>query len=251
MDLNQIVQRYAEAIEFVDEHDESVGKNLTRTGKVYQPGFKSMNEEPAVKAIDEAWETLHPGERKLHQLKAPYPGLKSTSKIDHVFSSADYHDPAVEWGIEVKRLQFVGDNGKRGDFETTKVLSPYLKDRGMLHDALRLRKYGFTQRIAILAYSFDYDISTIQDARERHSSPEALATINEIEKIVNLNGPLRIRPLMEFADAILGLRGYSAGPRAEASFEAWRHPAGGKGTVFGWEIRRPRLDPDFDERHPW
>lgn len=156
-----------------------------------------------------------------------------------------------EWGMEVKRLQFAGDNGKRNDYATAKVLSPFLKDRGVLHDAARLKHYGFTRRIAVLGYCFDYDSQTIAEARRRHSSPQALSTIREIEKIVQSNGPLRIRPLVEFADAILGLKGWSAGPRAQATFEAWTHPAGGHGTVFGWEIRRPELEVDYDPRHPW
>jgi hypothetical protein len=251
VELQQIVERYAESIERVDATVQTSGANLTRTGAVYQVGFKSMNEEPSMDAIDDAWEILHPGERQVHKMKVQYPDLPATAKVDHVLTTDGAGHEQDEWGIEVKRLQFVGDNGKRGDYETTKVLSPYLKDRGMLHDAVRLRQYGFTRRIAIVAYSFDYDSTSITDAKARHSSAEAKATIGEIEKVIKNSGPLRIRPLMEFADAILGLRGFAAGPRAQADFEAWRHPAGGRGTVFGWEIRREWLEVDYDERHPW
>jgi hypothetical protein len=251
VDLQQIVERYAEAIERVDATVQTSSANTTRTGEVYQVGFKSMNEEPALEAIDQAWEILHPGERWVHRLGVRYPNLPSTAKVDHVITTDGPGHDRDEWGIEVKRLQFVGDNGKRGDYETTKVLSPYLKDRGMLHDAVRLRQHGFTRRIAIVGYSFDYDSATLSEAKARHSSVQAVATIKEIERVVRINGPLRIRPLMEFADAILGLRGFSAGPRAQAEFEAWRHPAGGQGVVFGWEVRRPWLEVDYDERHPW
>ncbi|WP_454299696.1 hypothetical protein [Salana multivorans] len=63
---------------------------------------------------------------------------------------------------------------------------------------------------------------------------------------------LAVAPLIEFADAIMGLRGLTKGPRAEARFEAWSHPAGGTGVVFGWEIRpSPERDPEYDPRHPW
>ena len=250
MELQRIVDRYAEAIERVDATIATTGVN-TRTGVIYQVGFKSLNEEPAVDAIDDAWEQLHPGERSLHAMKVRYPGLPASTKVDHVITTDLGGQPEPEWGIEVKRLQFVGDNGKRNDYATAKVLSPYLKDRGMLHDAARLKEYGFTRRIAIVGYSFDYDSTTIADATAQHSSVSARATIREIGKIVKISGPLRIRPLMEFADAILGLRGYTSGPRAQADFDAWRHPAGGRGVVFGWEIRRPELEPDYDPRHPW
>ena len=250
MDLQEIVERYARAIEHVDANIETSGVN-TRTGVIYRPGFKTLNEEPAVDALDDAWEHLYPGERTHRAMKIRYPDLPATAKVDHVISTDGLLDGEHEWGIEVKRLQFVGDNGKGNDYATAKVLSPYLKDRGMLHDALRLREYGFTRRIAVVGYSFDYDAASLAKARDLHTSTEAQHTLDQIAAVIRNNGPLRTRPLMEFADAILGLRGFTTGPRAQADFEAWRHPAGGRGVVFGWEIRRPKREPDYDPRHPW
>lgn len=249
MDLQTIVERYAEAIEYVDREHTGVGANA-RTGIPYLPGFKSLNEEPAVAAIDAAWEVLHPDERQVHRVCVRYPGI-ATAKCDHVITTDEHRDDD-EWGIEMKRLQFVGDNGKRNDFATTKTLSPYLKDRGMLHDAARLREYGFTRRVAIVGFCFDYDLAYVGEATRRHQSPEAREVITEVRRVMESNGGvLRIRPLIEFADAILGLRGFTTGPRAQADFEAWRHPAGGRGVVFGWEVRRPQLEADYDPRHPW
>lgn len=252
MELQRIVERYAEALRHVDDVSGESGAN-PRTGVVYQPGVKSLNEEPAVDALDAAWEVLYTGERKVHRMKVRYPDLPATAKIDHVITTDDlFHAGGDEWGIEIKRLQFVGDNGKRNDYATTKVLSPYLKDRGMLHDALRLRAYGFTRRVAVVGYSFDYDQASWEHARSIHRTPAAEAVLDEIAKVLEVNGgQLRTRPLIEFADAIMGLRGLTVGPRAQANFEAWKHPAGGRGVVFGWEIRRPQLEPDYDPRHPW
>lgn len=252
VDLQQIVERYAEAIEKVDADNMSAGANA-RTGVVYQAGFKSLNEEPALEAMDAAWEVLHPGERQVHRVSVQYPRLPSTAKCDHVITTdGNPLEPPDEWGIEVKRLQFVGDNGKRNDYATTKTLSPYLKDRGMLHDAARLRAYGFTRRIAVVGYCFDYDSASVAEAAQRHTSAAARDVLAEIRKVLASNGgSLRTRPLIEFADAILVLRGMTTGPRAQAEFEAWRHPAGGRGVVFGWEVRRPHLEPDYDPRHPW
>jgi hypothetical protein len=185
-------------------------------------------------------------------MKVRYPELAATAKIDHVVST-DGIQTEDEWGLEVKRLQFVGDNGKRNDYATTKMLSPYLKDRGLLHDALRMREYGFTRRVAVIGYSFDYDQATRLEAMTRHQdNDEAGPVLAEIAKVLEVNGGhMRTRALIEFADAIMGLRGLTTGPRAEAPFEAWRHPAGGRGVVFGWEVRRPQLEPDYDPRHPW
>ncbi len=251
MELQQVVERYAEAIEHVDVMNTHAGANA-RTGVVYQAGFKSLNEEPALEAIDAAWELLHPGERQVHRVAVRYPDLPATAKCDHVVTTDGLTAPENEWGIEVKRLQFVGDNGKRNDYATTKTLSPYLKDRGLLHDAARLRVYGFTRRIGVVGYCFDYDSASLAEAEKRHSAPAARAVITEVRRVLASNGgTLRTRPLIEFADAILVLRGFTTGPRAQAEFQAWRHPAGGRGVVFGWEIRRPNREPDYDPRHPW
>ena len=248
--MQTIVERYAEAIVLVDDAVTSSGANA-RTGEVYLPGFLSMNEEPAVAAIDYEWEMLYPGERQAHRMGIRYPGLPGSAKCDHVLTTDGLSPAEDEWGIEVKRLQFFGNNGKRNDFSTTKVLSPYLKDRGLIHDALRLRDHGFTRRVAVLGYSFDYDSATLAESEKRHTTAAARAVIGEIREVIKGGGALRTRSLIDFADAILGLRGMTTGPRAQAEFEAWRHPAGGRGVVFGWEVRRPQLEPDYDPRHPW
>lgn len=258
MELQRIVDRYAEALAHVDATTTVVGRNA-RTGKDYQPGIEPMTEGLVVPLLDQAWEDLHPGEREIHLTEVRYPSDKvpSTAKVDHIMSTPEFIAAEGglldqnEWGIEVKRLQFVGDNGINGDHEVSKVLSPYLKDRGILHDALRLRQYGFTRRIAVVGYGFDYDSATLAHAATLHTGEQAARTVANIRRLVRSNGPLYNRPLIEFADAIIRLRGWTIGPRAEASFEAWRHPSGGTGVVFGWEIRRPHLEEDYDPRHPW
>lgn len=252
MKLQQIVERYAEAIAYVDRTTQTLGANA-RTGAIYIPGFKTLNEEPAVAAMDDAWEVLHPKERQIHLMGVRYPGLPATAKVDHVLTTDGVQIGVEdEWGIEVKRLQFVGDNGKSNGYATTKVLSPYLSDRGMLHDALRLREYGFTRRIAVVGYCFEYDQTSWLQASARHTDAASTAVLREVSRTMDRNGGrLSVRPLIDFADSILRMRGLTTGPSAEAPFTAPRHPAGGRGLVFGWEIRRPNLEPHYDPRHPW
>lgn len=248
MELRDIVDRYAEAIEAIDQSAQAAAFR----GHMYQAGFAALSEPAAVRTIDAGWERLHPGERSDHRMGVAYSGNQIRADADHVISSRLHANSGrPEWAVEVKRLQFVGDNGKGNDFAVGKVLSPYLKDRGMLHDALRLQDSDFTERVAVVGYGFDYDAETIREGRARHSSARAHETLANIEDSINRNGPLHLEALVEFADAILGLRGLKKGPRVQRSFEAWAHPAGGRGLVFGWEIRRPRLEPGFDPRHPW
>lgn len=251
MELQQIVERYAEAMEYIDLETDEVRAN-PRTGEVYHTSFKALSETKAVDAIDAMWAQLHEGELLTpaqQRIGVKYPEVKR-AKCDHVFSTDSQDELQEEWGLEVKKIEFFGNNGKRNDFGVGKMLSPYLKDRGLLHDAARLRQYGFTRRVGVVGYAFNYDDESLARLKEAH--PEQLHVIAETEAVVRQNGgSLYARPLVEFTDAILGIRGYTKGPRAEAHFEAFRHPTGGLGVVFGWEIRRPWLEPDYDERHPW
>ena len=66
-----------------------------------------------------------------------------------------------EWRIAVKRRPFVGGNGKNGDHEVVKVLSPYLEGRGMLHGATRAA-VRLTKRIAVIGQVFDC-VSTLAE----------------------------------------------------------------------------------------
>lgn len=254
MELQTILDRYAEAIESIDRRPPTPGQNR-RTQTSYHPGFLSLDERVAIRSIDETWTFLHPNELRVHRYEVPYPstvGLNDrTTKLDHMIDTRPTAEGPTEWGIEVKRLQSVGDNGGVNDFVTTKVLSPYLKDRGMLHDALRLREYGFTNRVAVIGYGFSYTENSLEEARLRFQDPSELAVIKKIATSVARSGPMTLDPLVEFADAILRLRGYTRGPRAQQTFTAWTHPAGGHGLLFGWEIRRPREEAGFDPRHPW
>lgn len=249
MELQQILDRYVEAITYVDHNTEILRAN-PRTGVIYQTSFKALAETHAVDGMDAAWEELHPGELltpRDARVGIKYPDL-SRAKCDHVFSTEP--GDAEEWGIEVKKIEFVGNNGKTNDYGVGKMLSPYLKDRGLLHDVVRLREYGFTRRVAVVGYAFNYDSESCDEAEQLH--PDSLETIAEVRKVLRSNGgSLRARPLIDFTDAILSLRGYLRGPRSQSEFTAFRHPAGGHGIVFGWEIRRPQLEPDYDPRHPW
>ena len=82
--------------------------------------------------------------------------------------------------------------------------------------------------MAVIGYSIDDDAASLREAAARHPTAEACAALSEIAGVLEVNGGhMRTRPLIGFADAISGPRGLIVGPRAEAAFEAWRHPAGG------------------------
>ena len=249
MELVKIVERYAEAISAVDEISEQNRAN-PRTGEIYLPGAKSMSESELVKAIDKWWGETHPddfGTATVNRVGIPYPEISRT-KCDQIIPSKESN--SIEWAIEVKNITLIGNNGKKNDFAVSKMLSPFLKDRSLLHDVVRLRKYSLAEKHAVIGYSFKYDSDTCKKAIDLH--PERNAEIQNIKEVCIANGGLlSVEPLLEFADGIMRVRGLIAGPLITKEFEAWRHPCGGKGLVFGWEVRRPELEASFDPRHPW
>lgn len=256
MDLQTIVERYAECLEYVDAHTTTTRTNQ-RSRRRYLPGLLSLGEKVALSEVDQAWEALYTNElvtpsnpprsrREPGRVAFPYPNVPRTT-CDHVFSTDQVARP--EWAVETKFISFFGDNGGNNDYGVSKMLSPYLKDRGLLHDAARLRESDFTRHVAVVMYAFHYSSRSCSVADR--CFPQYAERISRVRGVVTKNGgSLNANQLVEIVDAVLTLRGYLRGPRVQADFRAWRHPIGGRGTVYGWEIRRSQLEPGFSH-HPW
>ena len=237
MELSQIVHRYAEGLNAIDQ-EVTLERSNQRTREVYLPGLKTMLERDAVDQLDQWWARTHPDDfvsLSAHSTQIPFHG-QGRNSCDHVITTEGPESPP-EWAIEVKYLQLVGDNGKRNDYAVAKALSPYLKDRSLYHDILRLRQNPIARRLAVIGFSFTYNEETCAEAFQRH--PDQAERISEIVRVCLTNeGTLSPRPLVEFADGIFGIKELVLGNFIKADFEAWRHPCGGRGVVFGWEIRR-------------
>ncbi len=248
MELQEIVGQLARGIEAVDAQAPDAGQN-PRTKEPYLPGARSLEESVLVDHLREWWratsnpdmESLIPGDG------LPYEGLTGT-KCDFVFTQPQ-SQVAVEWAVEVKRIQLVGDNGKGNDYGTAKMLSPFLRDRSLFHDVLRLREYPIARRHAAIGYSFVYSLGSCEEALRRH--PNEATRIKNLTAACRTNGgELSVKDLLDFTDGIFRVRTLVEGPMAKATFEAWQHPCGGQGVVFGWEVRQPLLSGKYDPRHP-
>lgn len=252
VELSEVMARYATALAHIDAAVEETRTNQ-RTGRTFLPSVRSLTEPQVVEAVDAWWGEHHPEDFAVAaepRLGVRYRGLEGHStRCDHVFTTGVVLDEP-EWAIEWKNATLIGNNGNNNDYTTSKLLSPYLKDRSLLHDVLRLSRYPLAQRHAVVGYGFHYDEATCDEAERRH--PGHRETVENIRSACLKNGgSLSLRPLLNFADSILRLRGFVSKPMEEASFEAWRHPAGGRGIVFGWEVRLPEREDGFDPRHPW
>jgi len=97
--------------------------------------------------------------------------------------------------------------------------------------------------------AFDYTEDSLAEARRRH--PFHLGRIRETDRLRMANlGVLSIEPLMSVAFAMLAGRYWITGTIERATFEAWRHPCGGRGVVYGMELINPATAL-VDPRHPW
>ena len=237
MELNNILARYAEGLNAIDKIP-SLERANPRTGEIYLPGLKTMVERDVVEELNKWWVNTYPDDfvsESSHSTQVPFPSGGRNS-CDHVITTEGPESPP-EWAIEVKYLQLVGDNGKRNDYAVAKSLSPYLKDRSLYHDILKLRHDPIGRRLAVIGFSFTYTAETCEEALDRH--PEHWSRIREIQRVCESNeGTLSPRPLVEFADGIFGIKELVLGNFIRTDFEAWTHPCGGRGVVFGWEVRR-------------
>jgi hypothetical protein len=248
LELQEIVERIAKGIQDIDYLDHESRFNQ-RTGVAYDPGVKSLTETLLVKALDDWWGDRHSEDfvDSSHSIGVKYPNIPR-AKCDFVFTTSGSIKPP-EWAVEVKKIELIGDNGKGNDYPVEKMLSPFLKDRSLLHDVRRLRGDPIARRQAVIGYSFSYDHESCEEALRKH--PDHHAKIHEIRMVCRKNGGrLSVDPLIEFADAVLRVRNEVEGQLVKVPFEAWRHPCGGNGVVFGWEVKLIQGE-NFDPRHPW
>lgn len=245
MELEKIVDRFAEGLEYVDHNSTYVGVNQ-RTGATYLPGVPTMPEINVSKEVLTWWVATYPSDfipNDAYRTEVPYPRILR-AKCDIVFSSDGNWPDLPEWAIEVKRIQFVGDNGKNNDYNVPKILSPYLKDRSLIHDIRRMRAYPIARFQAVVGYAFSYDSKSCEEARFRH--PTEGARIGEIERVCKANDPvngvLRSDDLIQNADLQFKNAGVVNKMVIEPFSGLWRHPCGGHGNVFGWQVEpAPRV----------
>lgn len=242
MELQDIICRVAEGLPIVDSKTTST-RTSARTGKAYLPGVKTMTEVGFVRDLSDWWLSEHPDDFNSSSpyqlaLEVDYPEL-SRAQCDLTFSTDGSDMKFPEWAIEVKHISLAGDNGKNNDYNVQKMLSPYLKDRSLLHDIHRLTNNKIAKRQAVIGYSFDYDFSSCDESLKLH--PDKSEVIKELRKVCRsvdpINGNYSIIPLIEFADEIFTSKKFTKTSVIKEKFSgAWTHPAGGKGWVFGWEI---------------
>ena len=238
MELQVIIDKLCEGLIYVDTNTETT--SLDKKKQPYLKGIKTMREVSVVKEIVEWWKFKYPEDfTSLSDVKDfyPYPASKKDF-CDLVFSSDGESIENAEWAIEVKHISFLGDNGKNNDYNVQKMLSPYLKDRSLIHDIHKLRKNPVARKQAVIGYCFNYNFSTCDQALELH--PGEKTRIKHMRAVCKKNnditGELNVREIVNFADQIFTTNNLARNLVQKEFSDAWRHPCGGGGTIFGWEV---------------
>ena len=240
MDLELIVKRFVKGLQYIDENYNGPLDNVN-----FLPGLQPMYEHTTVKEILNWWIETYPNDfnpRNAYTNEYRYPNIQG-ARCDIVFSNNGKWLPAKpEWAIEVKRIQLVGNNGNNNDYGLPKILSPYLKDRSLIHDIKRMQISNIAKKKVVLGYGFEYDFNSCRKARDLY--PDRSNFIDNLENVCQRNDPhkgqLYLDPLIETVEILLKSRKLVKGKCIIKKFNAWQHPCGGIGKVFAWEISNPK-----------
>jgi hypothetical protein len=181
--------------------------------------------------------------------EVPYPPPFSRKRCDVCFSGSDAQTSNYiwEWGVEFKRIQFWGNNGKGNDYGTAKLISPYDRDRSMIHDAKRLAlNFKKSKRKVLILYGFESDQNLISSALKRENEKEIKNKINvsfikNLQKLLNAEDKkeLKLAPLCQIFEATMKILhpNITIIPSGNLQIgEFTGHPTGGNLAVKAYEI---------------
>lgn len=239
MNLANILKRFAEGLIYVDKNSDI--HNSSRNGIKYLPGLITIYEPQCADELMKWWVKKYP-----EDFYSPYEVYVNYSYPDHpankcdiLFTSDKSNSEKPEWAIELKKIAFLGDNGKNNDYGPSKLISPFLKDRSVAHDVVKLNEADIARKKAVIGYGFNYSEESLNLALQKH--PQHADRIKTAIKIVKsggtLDNKLNLEPLLEIADFIVQKLDLVK-PLVTIPFsDAWRHPIGGNGTIFAWEFK--------------
>jgi len=252
MELELVVKRLAEALVKVDGR--TLIQRQSRTGSgAYIPCVGTLWEGDFTKAALIEWNSSHPNDFTGFSedwVEVRYPNRRGN--CDLCIRSSDYDakigEAAFEWGIEMKYVRFIGDNGKNNDYGVTKVASPYRKDRSSVLDAERLGEFSIAEKKAIVMYGFEFDsashdhaINWCESMGEVYDQTKNLERAKNMQNVLNKEDPdlnnMSMLDLVPLFEAAVGVRNINLGELVHQEFDGLiRHPLYRKGRILAWEI---------------
>ena len=263
MELEKIVERIALLIPKIDSTCNIQNSNR-RNKRPYVKGVATLFEHQFTSEVVKYWSSEYPTELSHISDEQPYPGSRETCDLVLTDSSEEIPFGYFEWAIEIKYLRLVGNNGNNNDYVMQKAISPFLKDRSLVHDIEKLKNATFGRRKAIIFYGFDYDNTSVEHAemicqKVRASipeddyyveTPEQLAkfldddldpTPRNLKRVINSvdkhGDEYSLESVTEVIDSYINRNKTSTSRPIVRHFSGLsRHPCGKFGRVVGWEI---------------
>ena len=264
VELNEIVERIASLIPLIDSTSEIQNRNR-RTKRPYVKGVATLFEPQFTKEVVKYWPIEYDGELSFIDDEFPYPDSRETCDMVITDAKKESDFGQFEWAIEMKYLRLVGNNGNNNDYVMQKAISPFLKDRSLVHDIEKLKHATFSTRKAVIFYGFDYDEDSVEHANRMcekiaesiGNSEFYVENPEELEKFLNddlIPTPRNLGRVISSVskhgdsysldsvtgviDAFLRINRISSGEPVVANFSGLeRHPCGRFGRVVGWEIK--------------
>lgn len=265
MELKEIVENIASLIPKIDSSTEIQNRNR-RTKRPYVKGVATLFEPQFTKELVRCWST-GPDNKKLSFIDDEFPYPDSRETCDLVITDSQVEPPfgQFEWAIEMKYLRLVGNNGNNNDYVMQKAISPFLKDRSLVHDIEKLKHATFSNRKAVIFYGFDYDANSVKHAErmcenivqsigknefyvenpehlEKFLDDDLIPTPRNLRRVlssVSKHGDsYSLESVTGVIDAFLRINDIVTGEPIVVKFSGLeRHPCGQFGRVVGWEIK--------------
>ena len=254
MELETIIERLSEKVKSVEE-------DIPAQQERYIASIGTANEKIIVQHLVREWSDSYPEElpgvilrdRQLGEegcFEIPYPD-KRQIKLDFGFSSSTSHTGAdnlknLEWIIEFKKINFVGDTG--ADFSERavgKLTSPFPATGPILLDALRISRHSYGKRRAVILLSTDVLVSQLEVCRKHPKRTHPHFPDRELDRYDVLKGTFKKNelldfesvPLLPFIERIFDLNGINYSDCIHRTvIGLTRHPIFSRLTLAGWEI---------------
>lgn len=263
MELEDIVKRIASLIPIIDSTSKIQNRNR-RNKRPYVKGVATLFEPQFTTELVRCWPAEFQDELSFIDDEFPYPDSRDTCDLVITDSSDEVTLGQFEWAIEMKYLRLVGNNGNNNDYVMQKAISPFLKDRSLVHDIEKLKKANFGKRRAVIFYGFDYDDTSVShaemmchriqnligeddyyvetpDEMEKFLEDDLIPTPRNLRRViasVNKHGDTySLDAVTRIINAFMKINDISSGEPVVAHFSSLeRHPCGKFGRVVGWEI---------------
>ncbi len=258
MELKKIVERMVGLIEEIDDNIQH-GRESPRKWGPYLGGIGSAYETDIRDALVKSWNLKFDDSRTFAEI--PYPEKDLTGRCDFCISelSEGIRDSDIyDWGIELKSVANIGDNGGVNNFGLGKIVSPYKAEKSSVHDCGKLEKSKIAKRKGVIIFGFEFDSESVDYCRKWEEENKILIPEHQLPPNVDEKGtPYKYRwermkqvlekntydnswewnALVPIFEGSCKMMGIELNNHVNMSFSGLtRHPVYRKIRFLGWEL---------------